>query len=130
MGRFKDVVEVLAPLEAAAEQEYAVPYLLGQALILDKQPARGQLFNDYILRDGDSAEAHLLMGVARLAASEPAAAPDDFARAVELNPKLPSSHANLGQTLMQLGYSDWAAVEFSNELDKKTNDYNAYLNLD
>jgi len=129
MGRFKDVVEVLGPLEAAAEQEHAVAYLLGQALILDKQPARGQLFIDYILRDGDSAEAHLLMGVARLAASEPAAARDDFARAVELNPKLPSAHANLGQTLMQLGDTDRAAVEFGKELEQNPNDYDANLNL-
>src|SRR6266540_2597112 len=129
MGRFKDVVEVLAPLEAAAEQEHAVAYLLGQALILDKQPARGQLFIDYILRDGDSAEAHLLMGVARLAASEPAAARHDFARAVELNPKLPSAHANLGQTLMQLGDTDRAAVELARELEQNPNDYDANLNL-
>ncbi len=129
MGRFKDVVEVLAPLEAAAEQDHAVAYLLGQALILDKQPARGQLFIDYILRDGDSAEAHLLMGVARLAASEPAAARHDFARAVELNPKLPSAHANLGQTLMQLGDTDRAAVELARELEQNPNDYDANLNL-
>jgi tetratricopeptide (TPR) repeat protein len=129
MGRFKDVVEVLAPLEAVAEQEHAVAYLLGQAFILDKQPARGQLFIDYILRDGDSAEAHLLMGVARLAASEPAAARDDFARAVELNPKLPSAHANLGQTLMQLGDTDRAAVELAKELEQNPNDYDANLNL-
>ena len=129
MGRFKDLVQVLAPLEAAAEQDHAVAYLLGQALILDKQPARGQLFIDYILRDGDSAEAHLLMGVARLAASEPAAARDDFARAVELNPKLPSAHANLGQTLMQLGDTDRAAVELARELEQNPNDYDANLNL-
>jgi len=129
MGRFKDVVEVLAPLEAAAEQDHAVAYLLGQALILDKQPARGQLFIDYILREGDSAEAHLLMGVTRLTASEPAAARDDFARAVELNPKLPSAHANLGQTLMQLGDTDRAAVEFAKELELNPNDYDANLHL-
>jgi tetratricopeptide (TPR) repeat protein len=127
MGQFKKVVETMAPLEPSAAQDRAVSYLIGMALILDEQPGRGQVFIDHILRDGDSAEARLLMGVTRLMASEPAAARDDFTRAVELNPGLPSAHASLGQALMQLGDADRALVEFEKELESNPNDYDANL---
>ena len=78
MGQFKKVVATMTPLEPTAAQDRAVAYLMGMALILDEQPARGQVFIDHILRDGESAEARLLMGVARLMALEPAAAPRRF----------------------------------------------------
>jgi Tfp pilus assembly protein PilF len=129
MGQFKKVVEVLAPLEPTAAEDHAVAYLMGMALIVDEQPARGQVFIDHILRDGDSAQARLLMGVTRLMAAEPAAARDDFARALELDPKLPSAHASLGQALMQLGDTDRAAEEFQKELETSPNDYDANLYL-
>jgi tetratricopeptide (TPR) repeat protein len=127
MGQFKKVVLTMAPLEATAAQDRAVSYLMGMALILDEQPARGQVFIDHILRDGDSAEARLLMGVTRLMALEPAAARDDFTRAIELNPALPSAHASLGQALMQLGDADRALVELEKELLAHPNDYDANL---
>jgi Tfp pilus assembly protein PilF len=127
MGQFKKVVSTLAPVEPTAAQDRAVAYLLGMALILDEQPARGQVLIDHILKDGESAEARLLMGVTRLMAMEPAAARDDFARAVELNPGLPSAHASLGQALMQLGDADRALAEFEKELEANPNDYDANL---
>ena len=129
MGQFKKVVDALAILEATAADDHAVAYLMGMALILDEQPARGQRFIDQILRAGDSAQARLLMGVTRLMAMEPAAARDDFARAVQLDPRLPSAHASLGQALMQLGDTDDAAQEFQKELEGNPNDYDANLFL-
>jgi tetratricopeptide (TPR) repeat protein len=129
MGQFKKVVEALAVLEPTAADDHAVAYLMGMALILDEQPARGQVLIDLILRAGDSAQARLLMGVTRLMGLEPAAARDDFARAVELDPKLPSAHASLGQALMQLGDTDSAAQQFQKELEGNPNDYDANLYL-
>jgi tetratricopeptide (TPR) repeat protein len=129
MGQFKKVVDVLAILEPTAADDHAVAYLMGMALILDEQPARGQVLIDLILRAGDSAQARLLMGVTRLMAAEPAAARDDFARAVELDPRLPSAHASLGQALMQLGDTDSAAQQFQKELEDNPNDYDANLYL-
>ena len=129
MGQFKKVVETLAVLEPTAADDHAVAYLMGMALILDEQPARGQVLIDLILRAGDSAQARLLMGVTRLMAAEPAAARDDFARAVALDPKLPSAHASLGQALMQLGDTDGAALQFEKELEGNPNDYDANLYL-
>jgi tetratricopeptide (TPR) repeat protein len=129
MGQFKKVVEALAILEPTAADDHAVAYLMGMALILDEQPARGQVLIDLILRAGESAQARLLMGVTRLMAAEPAAARDDFARAVALDPKLPSAHASLGQALMQLGDTDNAAQEFEKELEGNPNDYDANLYL-
>ena len=129
MGQFKKVVGALTILEPTAADDHAVAYLMGMALILDEQPARGQVLIDLILRAGDSAQARLLMGVTRLMALEPAAARDDFARAVELDPKLPSAHASLGQALMQLGDTDGAAQHFQKELEDNPNDYDANLYL-
>ena len=62
LGENKKVIELLAPLEKESPDDKALIYLLGTALIRDKQPARGQVLVDRILRDGDSAEARLLMG--------------------------------------------------------------------
>jgi Tfp pilus assembly protein PilF len=128
-GQFKKVVEALAILEPTAVDDHAVAYLMGMALILDEQPARGQVLIDLILRAGDSAQARLLMGVTRLMAAEPAAARDDFARAVELDANLPSAHGSLGQALMQLGDTDAAAQQFEKELEGNPNDYDANLYL-
>ena len=59
------MVELLSPLEKDSPNDKALIYLLGTALIRDNQPARGQVLVDRILRDGESAEAHLLLGTTK-----------------------------------------------------------------
>src|SRR5437762_5919105 len=66
MGREKDVIRVLEPEEPKHPDDLAVAYLLGTALIRDKQVEKGQLLVDRILRNGDSAEAHLMLGSAKM----------------------------------------------------------------
>jgi hypothetical protein len=58
---------------------------LGTALIRDNQPARGQLLVDRILRDGESAEARLLLGTTKMNAQE-FPGPGRSEEASELNP--------------------------------------------
>src|SRR6266513_5282352 len=66
MGQEKDVIRVLDPEEQKHPDDLAVAYLLGTALIRDKQVEKGQLLVDRILRNGDSAEAHLMLGSAKM----------------------------------------------------------------
>ena len=62
MGKNKDVAQLLTPLSGRRPDDLAIAYLLGTALVRDNQISRGQLVIDRILRNGDSAEARLLLG--------------------------------------------------------------------
>lgn len=128
-GEFAKAAELLQPLFDRAPEDRAVTYLLGLALIESKQTRRGQLLLDRILRDGDSAEARILLGAMRYAVGEYAAARDDFARAAELNPALPTVHAHLGKALMSIGDTEAAANAFRRELESNPNDFDSNLYL-
>ncbi|HKW96298.1 MAG TPA: tetratricopeptide repeat protein [Bryobacteraceae bacterium] len=134
MGQNKKVIELLDPawqqISASTDRTgLAVAYLLGAALIRDNQVDRGQVIIDRILKNGDSAEAHLLMGTAKFAAKDFAGARTDLARAVELNPKLPEAQSYLGLVLLRTGDSAGAEKAFRNELALDANDFNANLEL-
>ena len=66
MGQDKDVIRVLQPAERDHPDDLAIAYMLGTAYIHDKQVEPGQVLVDRILRNGDSAEAHLMMGSAKM----------------------------------------------------------------
>src|SRR5215510_7254532 len=88
LGEFKRVIELLTPVERSEPDNRAVAYLLGMALINDKQLDKGQERIERILHDGDSPEAHVMMGTTYLNVSKHGKALKEFKRAVELNPKL------------------------------------------
>src|SRR5208282_3032798 len=56
LGKYKQAVTVLAPLEPQKSADQAFDYLYGAALIGDGQDARGATVIDRILSRGDSAE--------------------------------------------------------------------------
>src|SRR5437763_1864900 len=76
----------LAPFEKESADDAAFNYLYGTALIRDQQAARGATVIDRILRQGDSAEARLLLGTTKMFANDYAGALPDLKKAVELNP--------------------------------------------
>jgi tetratricopeptide (TPR) repeat protein len=129
MGENKQVVELLSPLEPKHEDDRALSYLLGTALIRDNQIERGQEVIDRILRYGESAEARLLMGNAKLAGHDIPGALDDLRRAIELNGKLRSAHAIYAQALLQSGNPEQAAEAFKHELEINPNDFDSNLYL-
>jgi tetratricopeptide (TPR) repeat protein len=104
-------------------------YLLGTAFIRDKQPARGQILVDRILREGDSAEARLLLGTTKMNAQEFAEALPDLKKAVELNPKLPDVYSYYGLALLTTGDMAAAADAFRKELESNPNDFVSNLQL-
>jgi tetratricopeptide (TPR) repeat protein len=129
MGEFKRVVELLTPVETAEPDNRAVAYMLGMALINDKQLDRGQERIERILRNGDSAEAHVLMGTTCLTGAEYDKALNELKRAVELNPKLPYVNSFYGQTLVRMGDTEEAMAAFRRELEINPNDFDSCLQM-
>jgi tetratricopeptide (TPR) repeat protein len=129
MGENKKVIELLSPLEKESPNDKALIYLLGTALIRDEQPARGQVLVDRILRDGDSAEARLLLGTTKMNARDFAEALVDLKKAAELNPQLPDVFSYYGLALMTTGDTPAAADAFRKELESNPNDFVSNLQL-
>ncbi|HTS64870.1 MAG TPA: tetratricopeptide repeat protein [Candidatus Acidoferrales bacterium] len=129
LGEDKKVIELLEPLEKESPGDKSLVYLLGTAYIRDKQPARGQVLVDRILRDGDSAEARLLLGTTKMNAQEFAEALVDLKKAVELNPRLPDVYSYYGLALLSTGDMAGAADAFRKELESNPNDFVSNLQL-
>jgi tetratricopeptide (TPR) repeat protein len=129
MGQFRPAVEILTPLEAAAPDEPALDYVLGMALIRDGRVAEGQRRVDRILRRGDSAEGHFLLGSAVFTAGNYPAAVDEFSKAAALKTDLPSLQSYLGQALLFTGDADGAVAAFRKELAVDPNDFDANFHL-
>ena len=129
LGEYRRAAERLAPLFEQAPDDRAVAYLYGLSLIQDKQSDRGKVVLDRVLRDGASAETHLLLGAVKLGAGEYAAAREDLQRGAELNPSLPMVHGLLGRVLMNVGEPQAAAAAFRRELAVNPNDFDANLLL-
>jgi tetratricopeptide (TPR) repeat protein len=129
LGENKKVIELLAPLEKESPNDKALIYLLGTALIRDNQPARGQLLVDRILREGESAEAHLLLGTTKMNAQEFAGALVDLKKAADLNPQLPDVFSYYGLALLSTGDVAAATTAFRKELESNPNDFVSNLQL-
>src|SRR5277367_1701940 len=125
MGKNQEVAGLLTPLAEKHPDDLGVAYALGTALVRDNQIARGQVVINRILRNGDSAEARLLMGTTKLNVLDFAGALADLTRAVELNPRLPDVYSFYGQALMRTGDAAGAARAFREELKLNPNDFNA-----
>lgn len=129
MGDNRKVIALLDPLEATHDGDLAITYLLGTALVRDRQVARGQVMIDKILRNGDSAEARLLVGTTKLLMNDATGAVADLQKAVELDPTLPSAHSYYGRALQEAGIPDEAEKAFRAELKINPNDFVANLYL-
>jgi Tfp pilus assembly protein PilF len=92
-----------------------------------EQIEKGQALIDHILRKGDSAEARIMMGVAKLEMNDFNGAIDDLKRAVDLNPELPTAHGLYAQALLETGNRDLAKREFEVELARNPLDFQANL---
>ncbi len=128
-GENKHVIELLTPLRQEHSDDLGIAYLLGMALLRDGQVSQGQLVIDQILKNGDSAEVHLLMGTAKFSAREFAPAVIDFAKAVELNENLPDGWSYYGQALFATGDLAGSRKAFLKALDHDPNDFQANLHV-
>ncbi len=129
LGNYKKVIELLTPLTDADSNNRTAAFLLGSALIGDGQINKGQLLIDWVFKDEDSAEAHMLLGSILLLADDGHGAIKEFERALELNPKLPTLRSWYGRALMRMGDSERARAVFRSELADNINDFDANLFL-
>jgi tetratricopeptide (TPR) repeat protein len=128
-GENRKVIDLLTPHEARLGRDRAFAYLLGTALLRAGELERGQALVDVVLRDGDSAEAHFMLGTAQLQRGDAVAAVPEFQRAAQLNPELPLVNAFLGRSLSQMSRPDEAAEAFRRELERNPNDFDSNLQL-
>lgn len=129
LGEFQKAVDVALPLEASHAAEPALNYVLGMALIRVGRVAEGQVRVDRILRQGDSAEGHFLLGASLFGAGDYPGAVKELVKAAALNPDVPSLQSYLGQALLFTGDADGAAAAFRKELAANPNDYDANFQL-
>ncbi|MEO7146031.1 MAG: tetratricopeptide repeat protein [Bryobacteraceae bacterium] len=129
LGQNKEVIDLLTSLQSENPDDKAFNYLLGTALVRDGQIAKGQVIIDKILKNGDSAEARLLMGTTKFMVKDFAGALADFQKAVELNPNLPDVYAYYGLALLSTGDQENAKKAFERELKSDPNNFDANLRM-
>jgi tetratricopeptide (TPR) repeat protein len=129
LGQYDKAIAQLTPIASAHVDDAAFNYVLGMALLQNKQANDGAVYLDRILKQGDSAEARLLMGMALRAGADYTGARDEFARAVALNPALPMAHSLYGQALLSTGDREQARAAFGKELALNPNDFESNLYL-
>jgi Flp pilus assembly protein TadD len=123
------VITLLTPLHQANPKDRAVAFQLGTALLNQGRTTEAETLLDGIFRNGESAEAQMLLGAGKLRAREFNAAVNDLRRAVELNPNLPQVHAYYGRALKAVGSTPQAEAEFRVELARNPYDFMANLEL-
>ena len=128
-GQNKKVIGLLTPVEAANHSDLAVSYMLGTALLQEKDLDKGQQIIDRILRNGDSAEARFLIATAKLDAMDFNGAIGDLQKAVDLNPNLPDVYYYLGMAHKEVGDQAAARKDFEKEIAQNANDFGSNLNL-
>ncbi len=128
-GQDKELIALLKPREQMFGNDLSYAYLLGTALLHQDETAEGQKYVDRVFGAGESAEAHLLLGIAHFGQHDYRAAKTELERALKLNPRLPAAHAVYGRSLMLLGEPDAAERAFRRALDVNVNDFDANLQL-
>ena len=129
MGRFQDVVDLLAPWETEFADDRGFAFVLGSALVETDRPDHAQRVLDRIFRGGDSAEGHLVMATAHLRTNDTPAALAELRKATALNDRLPVVHALLGRALLRSGDQEGAIRAFRRELEINPNDFQSNLEI-
>jgi tetratricopeptide (TPR) repeat protein len=129
MGRYQPVIDLLTPRAAEFGEDLAYAYVLGTALLQVGDTDRGQVLIDRIFRNGESAEAHLLMGMAHVAKRDFVAAHEELAKAIAINPDLPSLQAAYGRVQLGMGDREAAMRAFRRELEHNPNSFEAAQQL-
>lgn len=115
-GEDAKVVTLLDPLADADPNDLTLAYLLGTALLHQGQDDRGALMIERILKNGDTAEAHMLMAFTRMKANDKKGATEEVDRAIALNPNLPETYSLRGRLAYLAADLDGAEAAFRKAL--------------
>jgi tetratricopeptide (TPR) repeat protein len=127
--RFDEVVELLAPFEGELGANRLWLYLYGTSLIRGGEAAKGERIVDRLLRQGESAEAHIMLGTAYLMVRDIPGAVAEFQKALEINPELPSANRLTAMALQDMSRPEEAVLHFRRELEVNPHDFEALLHL-
>ena len=129
LGRDKDALELLRGTPAALQDDRAVAYLLGTALLNLNRLGEAQSVMDRVFK-GDSPEGHVLLGSMYTRRGDWTAARGEYEKALAANAKLPLVNYLYGEALMK-ERSDWegAARAFRAELAIDPNHFESNLLL-
>lgn len=127
LGQDEKVVALLDPLADTAQEDVALEYLLGTALLHEGQEERGALMIQRILRKGDTAEAHMLMAYTRMQANDKKGASEELNRVLALNPKLPEAYTLQGRIAFLNSDLNGAEAAFRKALEFDGSAYDSLL---
>jgi tetratricopeptide (TPR) repeat protein len=129
LGKYKQAIALLAPLDQEKSADQAFDYLYGTALVGDGQDAGGAAIIDRILSRGDSAEARLLRATLKLRENDHDGALAEIEKAIALNGRLPGAHARLGEIQLSGGDIERARAAFEQELTLDPDQFVSNLDL-
>jgi tetratricopeptide (TPR) repeat protein len=126
-GEDGSVVALLDPLADTDPNDLTLAYLLGTALLHQGKDERGALMIERILRNGDTAEAHMLMAFTRMKANDKKGAVEEVDRALALNPNLPEAYSLRGRLAFLASDLDGAESAFRKALALDPTAFDALL---
>ncbi len=129
LARYRAAIQLLQPMYQSNPSDPAVDYALGTALIEEGLTKEGEVVIDRILRNGNSAEASLLIGASQYAAGDYKKAAAKVSAALQANPNLPGGWTIYGRALLGIGDNEGSEAAFRRALQADPNDFDANLHL-
>lgn len=126
-GKNEQVVQVLDPYADASPEDQTLDYLLGTALLHLGQTARGALLIQRLLKNGDTAQAHMLMAYTQWEAHNKAKAIVEVDQAIALDPNLPEAYGLRGRLSFLESDLKGAEAQFRKALALDPNFFDALL---
>jgi tetratricopeptide (TPR) repeat protein len=111
------VIHLLDPLADANPNDLTLAYLLGTALLNQGQDQRGEQMIQRILKNGETAEAHMLVAYSKSKSNDKKAATAEVDRAIALNPNLPEAYTLRGRLAFLVSDLDGAEAAFRKAAD-------------
>jgi tetratricopeptide (TPR) repeat protein len=129
-ARMPEAIQWLEKAAAAGARANDVYYMLGNAYIQQREPAKATAaFATMFHVPPDSAAAHLLTGQMMVRAEFEEFAVPELRKALELDPRIPQAHYLLGQLAVYRGDVDGGIEEFQKELALNPNFSMAHFKL-
>jgi tetratricopeptide (TPR) repeat protein len=128
-ARYEDVISILIPLERLMPDDLDLEWMLGASLIRSGKAREGVARTDKVAEAGQSAEAYLLSGHARVALEDYAAARHDADAALKLNPSVAGGATLVGVILEHTGDYQGAQTALLAALERDPADFNAHYYL-